>query len=290
MRAKMHHDPKSKRKNLSHQDEDHHEVPHVDEKWLVSYSDMMTLLFGLFVMLYSIAMKNKGVAEAVEKELKKISEKGFQSEAVKEMTKNMDEATLKKMVEKLSSDLKIEKLKNKQNVKNQESHFVEAQTLKLQMAQYKKSMDQIKSKDQQRSAASVSSTDSLSKTYFVSVKWENSNHDIDMSVTNPAGQRFDSTNRKFEGNSNEEFVFSSDKGPQASEMYKVVNPKSGEFTFDISMYNSRGDDTDTVAKLYVTLPSGEEVLYASLVVSAINPVDLTKRVTIDFSKLDKISK
>ncbi len=35
-------------------------VEHVDEKWLVSYADMMTLLFGLFVMLYAIAMETQG--------------------------------------------------------------------------------------------------------------------------------------------------------------------------------------------------------------------------------------
>lgn len=34
------------------------EEQHVDERWLVSYSDMMTLLFGFFVMLYSLAMEN----------------------------------------------------------------------------------------------------------------------------------------------------------------------------------------------------------------------------------------
>ncbi len=39
---------------LLHFDE---EIPHVDEKWLVSYADMMTLLFGFFVMMYSMASK-----------------------------------------------------------------------------------------------------------------------------------------------------------------------------------------------------------------------------------------
>ena len=33
---------------------------HVDEKWLVSYADLMTLLFGLFVMLYVISMQTQG--------------------------------------------------------------------------------------------------------------------------------------------------------------------------------------------------------------------------------------
>ncbi len=33
---------------------------HVDEKWLVSYADLMTLLFGLFVMLYVITVQKQG--------------------------------------------------------------------------------------------------------------------------------------------------------------------------------------------------------------------------------------
>ena len=38
---------------LSHDFLEEH-VEHVDERWLISYADMMTLLFGLFVMLYSM--------------------------------------------------------------------------------------------------------------------------------------------------------------------------------------------------------------------------------------------
>ncbi len=38
---------------------------HVNEKWLISYADLMTLLFGLFVMLYSIAMETQGRPDKV---------------------------------------------------------------------------------------------------------------------------------------------------------------------------------------------------------------------------------
>lgn len=60
-----------------HDDGDHEE--HIDERWLVSYSDMMTLLFGLFVMLYSLAMEHKG---NIDSQLQKIQ----QTESSKETT------------------------------------------------------------------------------------------------------------------------------------------------------------------------------------------------------------
>ena len=49
--------------------EDHEEHP--DERWLVSYADMMTLLFGLFVMLYSMANKFEQVQQQVSKTFEK---------------------------------------------------------------------------------------------------------------------------------------------------------------------------------------------------------------------------
>jgi len=46
-----------------HREEEHEE--HIDERWLVSYADMMTLLFGLFVMLY--AMQDPDAVKAMQK-------------------------------------------------------------------------------------------------------------------------------------------------------------------------------------------------------------------------------
>ena len=42
-----------------------------DEIWLVSYSDLMTLLFGFFVLMYVFASKNTGDAEKVKEGLAK---------------------------------------------------------------------------------------------------------------------------------------------------------------------------------------------------------------------------
>ncbi len=52
--------------------------------WLVSYADMMTLLFGLFVLLYVMASEKKGT---IEENMKEVSEKYFSEIKTEEKAK-----------------------------------------------------------------------------------------------------------------------------------------------------------------------------------------------------------
>jgi chemotaxis protein MotB len=54
-----------------HDHEEHHEEEHDagEELWLISYSDMMTLLFGFFVIMYSLSKATPAQQEAAKKSM-----------------------------------------------------------------------------------------------------------------------------------------------------------------------------------------------------------------------------
>lgn len=54
---------------LNLDEDDHHSAEETNEKWLISYADMMTLLFGFFVLLYTIAMSTQGNPDLIVKGL-----------------------------------------------------------------------------------------------------------------------------------------------------------------------------------------------------------------------------
>lgn len=239
--------------------DDSHGVPHVDEKWLVSYSDMMTLLFGLFVMLYSFAMKNKSVAEAVEKELKKIAEKGFQSTAIdqnKEVEKVIDSTSnedLKTVVKSLN--LEVTKLRSQLSQAKDE---ISGKDLAIAKLSQESKLALAKLKQPARSlAAAKNATEASSVIVFV--KWTHRNHDIDLTVTLPDGNELNFKNRKLTENDSDEFVNDSDRGP-GIEMFKTTAPKEGEYTFSVSLYNSRGDETASDVGLYIVINGQEKLI------------------------------
>lgn len=60
------------RKGKRHREEEHEQhLAHDESNWLVSYADMMTLLFGFFVLMYSLGKVDKDKFEIVRRDLVK---------------------------------------------------------------------------------------------------------------------------------------------------------------------------------------------------------------------------
>lgn len=151
----------SKNKKPIHTEE--HEE-HVDERWLVSYADMMTLLFGLFVILFSIASEKQG---DFNENLKSISNSATLTKAEDtEKEKPVDAEALKKELElaekarkeaeeklQVANEQVIEKdkinlqqdfqLKEKEKVIAENNDLIEQ--LKKQLAEFKLAQMQIES-------------------------------------------------------------------------------------------------------------------------------------------------
>lgn len=96
---------------------DHDE--HVDERWLVSYSDMMTLLFGLFVMLY--AMQDPEATKQMQESIKQKFAQEHPNQAPEEPPVNAEE--LQKQLAALTAQLA-----------EQEKNIKEANELKAKVA------------------------------------------------------------------------------------------------------------------------------------------------------------
>ena len=58
---------RSRRRSMARKKREHE---HPDERWLVSYADMITVLMALFIVLFSISVVNKGKFEELAKSLK----------------------------------------------------------------------------------------------------------------------------------------------------------------------------------------------------------------------------
>lgn len=138
--------PSNNRKQFLSELEPHSDVQHVDEKWLVSYADMMTLLFGLFVMLFALASEKQG---NFKEELKQISKAGFEREPQSETKQKISEADLQKTL------VELEQLKSENNnLKNNQSMI-----------------DELIKKNAQLTSELQTKTDSLNKPAVLHVQW-----------------------------------------------------------------------------------------------------------------------
>ncbi len=138
-------EPKIKNKNhrldLDH-DDDHHSE-HVDEGWLVSYADMMTLLFGLFVLLYSMSKLDQNEAQKIIESTQEKFGKQELSQA-KEVLPNIED--LQKQLEQI----KLEKEQISENLTEQKKRLEELEPLKIKNEELTEDLKDLQSQLQKK--------------------------------------------------------------------------------------------------------------------------------------------
>lgn len=281
-------------------------VNHPDERWLVSYSDLMTLLFGFFVLMYSMAAAKKDstqmmqeVAQAFQdkeksnpqqepakledlnKELQALLNQRMQeADALKEEKARLEievqkmraqdqEASKireeKEALEKIAEQNKIENeslQKIAQSEKEQLAKKIEElENSLIQKADNKKmtenlltQLKELKEKDlqSQKKIKELKAEEEGKSFILIFSKWDTEKHDIDLTIKNSSGQKFDFKNRTFPGVSGE-LVLDSRFGPGA-EMWTSNKLVPGDYEIEVTLYNQYGNLND--AKVTTTIMAG----------------------------------
>lgn len=251
--------------------------------WLVSYADMMTLLFGLFVILFSLATDKPKEMEGI---LKDASKKYFRSsqvegsspvapagETVKPASLDPRIAELQKVLqqEKLKYDavksefaLKIEAVEEEKKslqskVRNLERkpaaaamttvpsvspEQIENKELKQQIEQVKAEVESLKSQlDTEKNKTPAQSY------MMVLVSWETEKHDLDLHITTPSKKSFNFKKRKIASEPGA-FVLDSRYGPGV-EVWRAENFTPGRYVAKVSLYNKNGNAASPKLQLNV---------------------------------------
>lgn len=249
-------------------EDDHDGGDHVDEKWLVSYADLMTLLFGLFVMLYVLAMETQGDPNKVLKQnqaesasLKSPAElEQIQQELVSLRSQNSQFLDAQAQLE--SKQNEIDNLKQELSEKLAE-RLPASQTDSTKEQKERELIKKIeelsqasKEKNQKIDSLEAKLEDLNSKqpqAYFMIMsKWSTEKHDVDMRVTDPKGKVFRFNARKHKDNPGN-FEIDSRIGP-GLELWKAISPLPGEYKVDLTLYNNYGNEVKTNLDLQLITP------------------------------------
>ncbi|MEY4617674.1 MAG: hypothetical protein RJB66_2634 [Pseudomonadota bacterium] len=243
-------------------------APHVDEKWLVSYSDLMTLLFGFFVLMYSLAAENPNGAQALaeiadamndkakkeappvmvkitDKELKELRDTvSKQKEEITQLENKI--AELEKLLEE--QKLQITDLASKTETQSREiaatQAFEDPAPLKKKIEELEKQLKK-KLADEAKLAKRLEELKS-NNFLIVFTKWDTEKHDIDLTVKTPSGKLYDFKNRKYPDTAGE-LVLDSRYGPGA-EIWSTNKLAPGDYEVTVTLYNQTGNLTDAVVE------------------------------------------
>lgn len=246
------------------------ELPHIDEKWLMSYSDMMTLLFGLFVMLYSMAMEKQG---HIDETLKSVSENIASTNG--RGAASVGASTNDKQT-RAPAEIRVESQAQPQIESKTEADELKAHVRTLE-AKLVKAQNKLKEQSKPNPLAEAIAKNRWSA--LVIVSWNNEKHDIDLEVRSPKGNWFNFKNPRIDGDENE-FVQDSSKGP-GTEIFKAAANDPGEHEIKVRLYNYRGDTSDSKVDVKVSLPTGQKKIKTVI----INPEHREEIVKVDLRRL-----
>jgi flagellar motor protein MotB len=277
--------------SLSERRGNKHHVSHPDEKWLVSYSDMMTLLFGFFVLLYSLAAENPQEASRKLAEISNSMGKPVEDTYVpptrEEFQKTKEEiealkiglATEGQNKEKMRVEFESLKLTQgsaqfnqfdfEQLKKDLAAKQIEIDRLTAELSIFqieKNDNSKVKNLEDTKMALLLSKSeiekmqkiiDDLKANNFilVIVKWTTDKHDIDLTVKSPKGSLFSFKNRTFPGEPGE-LILDSRFGPGV-EIWSSNKFIKGKYDVNVVLYNQYGNTVDTPVQITLVSSIGK---------------------------------
>jgi hypothetical protein len=189
-----------------------------DERWLVSYADMMTLLFGLFVMLYSMANRFEEVQSSVAQRFS-----GKQSAA------KLDLAAIERQLEEDRARIEAARVRAK-------ALEDELNTTKEALRVSEARSDELK-RELEKAQAKLAGL-KVSPVAIV-MRWSTAEHDVDLVVEDPAGREFNFKVRRHEKHPGL-FVLDSRRGPGA-EVWQSETILRGTYKAHVVFYNPYGN-------------------------------------------------